>query len=137
MSNLRPTDKRKFALWAKQETLAEVKRIYRTDDCKSQSEFIEKAIQFYLGYLTAENHSNYLPNMFLSNMKSIVAESDNRTSRMMFKIAVELAMLQNIIANLNDIDEQSLTRLRGGCVDEVKRLGGNITFEDAVEWQKG
>ena len=56
---------------------------------------------------------------------------------MMFKIAVELAMLQNIIANLNDIDKQSLTRLRGGCVDEVKRLGGNITFENALDWQKG
>ena len=78
----------------------------------------------------------YLPNIFLSNMKSLVAESDNRTSRMMFKIAVELAMLQNIIANLNDIDKQSLTRLRGGCVDEVKRLGGNITFENALDWQK-
>ena len=55
----------------------------------------------------------------------------------MFKIAVELAMLQNIIANLNDIDKQSLARLRGGCVDEVKRLGGNITFENALDWQKG
>ncbi len=130
-------EKQRFTAWLYPETIDKVKEIYRTDDCRNKSEFIEKAIRFYVGYLTAEDKTNFLPNAFLSNMKSIVAESDNRTSRMMFKIAVELAMLQNIIANLNDIDEQSLTRLRGGCVDEVKRLGGNITFEDAVEWQKG
>lgn len=62
------------------------------DDCRNRSEFIEKAIRFYIGYLTAEDKTNYLPNIFLSNMKSIIAESDNRTSRMMFKIAVELAI---------------------------------------------
>ncbi len=129
-------EKQRFTAWLYPETIDKVKELYRIDDCRNKSEFIEKAIRFYVGYLTAEDKTNFLPNAFLSNMKSIVAESDNRTSRMMFKIAVELAMLQNIIANLNDIDEQSLTRLRGGCVDEVKRLGGNITFEDAVEWQK-
>lgn len=130
-------EKQRFTAWLYPETIDKVKELYRNDDCINKSEFIEKAIRFYVGYLTAEEKTNFLPNIFLSNMKSIVAESDNRTSRMMFKIAVELAMLQNIIANLNDIDEQSLTRLRGGCVDEVKRLGGNITFEDAVDWQKG
>ncbi len=129
-------EKQRFTAWLYPETIDKIKELYRIDDCRNKSEFIEKAIRFYVGYLTAEDKTNFLPNAFLSNMKSIVAESDNRTSRMMFKIAVELAMLQNIIANLNDIDEQSLTRLRGGCVDEVKRLGGNITFEDAVEWQK-
>lgn len=130
-------EKQRVSAWLYPETIDRIKDLYRMDDCRNRSEFIEKAIRFYIGYLTAEDKTNYLPNIFLSNMKSIVAESDNRTSRMMFKIAVELAMLQNIIANLNDIDKQSLARLRGGCVDEVKRLGDNITFENALDWQKG
>ena len=129
-------EKQQVSAWLYPETIDRIKDLYRMDDCRNRSEFIEKAIRFYIGYLTAEDKTNYLPNIFLSNMKSLVAESDNRASRMMFKIAVELAMLQNIIANLNDIDKQSLTRLRGGCVDEVKRLGGNITFENALDWQK-
>ena len=130
-------EKQRVSAWLYPETIYRIKDLYRMDDCRNRSEFIEKAIRFYIGYLTAEDKTNYLPNIFLSNMKSIVSESDNRTSRMMFKIAVELAMLQNIIANLNDIDKQSLTRLRGGCVDEVKSLGGNITFENALDCQKG
>lgn len=132
-----PKDKRKFALWLYPETLDKVKELYRGDDCISRSEFIEKAIRFYVGYLTAENKSGFLPNLFLSNMKSIAAESDNRQSRMLFKLAVEIAILQNIMAAAQDIDPVSLERLRGECVKEVKRLNGSFRLEDAVDWQKG
>ncbi|NBK80026.1 ribbon-helix-helix protein, CopG family [bacterium D16-76] len=130
-----PKDKYKFALWLHPDTLAKVKELYRQDDCRSKSEFIEKAIRFYIGCLTAEDGTSYLPNAFLSNMKSIVAESDNRQSKMIFKLAVELAMLMNVVAASSEIDEISLARLRGECVQEVKRLNGNFRFEDAVEWQ--
>lgn len=131
-----PKDKQKFPLWAKPETLQSVKEIYRTDNCKSQSEFIEKAILFYIGYLTADKPQSFLPNMFLSAMKSIVAESDNRVSRMLFKLAVELAVTMNVVAATNEIDEISLNRLKGECIKEVKRLNGAFSFDDAMDWQK-
>jgi len=98
---------------------------------------MERAIQFYISYLTAEDGGSYLPNVFLSTMKSIVAESDNRHSKMLFKLTVELAMLMNIIAAVQNIDKAALNRLRGECVKEVRRLNGNFTFDDAVDWQEG
>ena len=76
-----------------------------------------------------------MPNALLSTMKSIVAESDNRQSKMLFTLAVELAMLINVVAASSEIDEISLARLRGECIQEVKRLNGSFRFEDAVEWQ--
>lgn len=84
-----PKDKYKFALWLYPETLAKVKELYRKDDCVSKSEFIEKAIRFYIGFLTAEDKSNFLPNMFLSNMRGIVSESDTRISRLLFKMCFD------------------------------------------------
>lgn len=132
-----PKDKIKFALYLHPETLDKVKELYRPDDCCSKSEFIEKAVRFYIGYLTAETKSNYLPNMFLSNMRSIAAESDNRQSRMLFKLSVELAMVQNLIAAYYDVEPEMLSRLRGQCVREVSRLNGSFSMEDAVDWQKG
>lgn len=131
-----PKDKYKFALWLYPETLEKVKELYRKDDCISKSEFIEKAVRFYIGYLTAEDKANYLPNMFLSNMRSIVSESDTRQNRMMFKLAVEMALMMNIMAWQFDVDEITLERLRGECVKEVKRLNGNFSYEDALRWQK-
>ena len=130
-------NKKKFALWVYPETLDKVAEIYRTDNCESKSEFIEKAIRFYIGYLTSEDKKGYLPSVVTSTLKSIVAESDNRQNRMLFKLAVEIAIMQNLMASLNEIDPLSLERLRGECVREVKRLGGGFTFEDALTWQKG
>lgn len=129
--------KQRMQTWFKPSTLKIVDGLYKQDNCRSKTEFIEKAILFYAGYLSAENARTYLPNVVTSTLKSIVADSDNRTSRILFKIAVELAMLQNIVAATNQIDDISLNRLRGECVKEVKRLNGGLTFEDAVNWQKG
>lgn len=99
-----PKDKKKFLLWAYPSSLELVKNNYRKDKCKNQSEFIERVIQYYVGYITADDDTSYLPNAFLSNMKSIVAESDNRHSKILFKLAVEIAIMQNLVAAANDID---------------------------------
>ena len=132
-----PKDKIKFALYLYPETLERVRELYRQDDCISRSEFIEKAVRFYVGYLTAEDPSNYLPNLFLSNMRSIASESNSRTNRMLFKLAVEQAMMMNVLAANYDIAPETLARLRGSCVQEVKRLNGTFSLEDAVDLQKG
>ena len=132
-----PKDKRKFALWLYPETLDKIKQLYAEDDCRSKSEFIEKAVQFYIDHLTTEDQRSMLPNAMLSSMKSIIAESDNRICRLLFKMAVELAVTMNVVAANSDIDDITLERLKGECVKEVKRLNGNFTFCDANDWQKG
>lgn len=129
--------KRKFALWIKESTLDMVENIYKEDNCGSRSEFIEKAIIFYIGYLSSNDNSQYLPNILTSTLKSIVAESDNRMNRMIFKLAVELAMTMNVVAAMQNIDKELLNKLRGECVKEVKRLNGSFSLDDAYNWQKG
>lgn len=132
-----PKEKVKFALYLQPESMEQVEHWYRLIECRSKSEFIENAIKFYVGFLMADDGGTYLPNAFLSNMKSIVAESTNQISKMLFKQSVELAMLMNIIAATQDIDRDTLSRLRGECVKEIKRTNGSFSFKDAVDWQKG
>lgn len=129
--------KRKFALWVKESTLDLAKNHYKADNCSSQSEFIEKAIVFYTGYLSAEDNRAYLPSVIVSTLKGIVAESEHKQGRALFKLAVEMSIMMNLIAANNDIDKVTLERLRGECVAEVKRLNGKFTFDDALKWQKG
>lgn len=130
-------EKRKFALWARESTLKLAKELYKSDNCQSQSEFIEKAIIFYTGYISSNKNDEYLPNIITSSLKSIVKESDNRLTRAIFKIAVELAITMNLIASSQDVDKVTLDRLRGECIKEVKRLNGTFSFDDAYYWQKG
>ena len=129
--------KRRFQSWLRPSTIELMDRLYEDDNCKSKSEFIEKAIRFYAGFLSTNNAKEYLPNVVISTLKSIVAESSNRQNRMLFKLAVEIAIMQNLIALDQNIDPISLERLRGDCVKEVKRLNGSFSFEDALEWQQG
>ena len=127
----------KFAAYLQPDTLERVKELYRKSGARTKSDFIEHAIQFYIGRLTADDDTSYLPNAFLSNMRAIAYESDNRQSRMLFKLAVELAMVQNLIAAHYDIDLDTMDRLRGACVKEVSRINGYLKMEDAVDWQRG
>ena len=100
----------KFAAYLQPDTLERVKELYRKSGARTKSDFIEHAIQFYIGRLTADDDTSYLPNAFLSNMRAIAYESDNRQSRMLFKLAVELAMVQNLIAAHYDIDPDTMER---------------------------
>ena len=129
--------KARFSVWLHPEIMEQAKRWQKDDNCRSQSEFIEKAIEFYCGYVSSEKNKNYLSNIVVSTLKSIVRESDNRTGRLLFKIAVELAMTMNVLASMEEIDEIDLARLRGNCVEEGKRIKGMLSFDDAVEWQRG
>lgn len=130
-------NKIKFPFWVTPKTMETVKEMYKDDDCRSQSEFIEKAIHAYVGYLRADNSPGMLPNYMVSTMKAIVDSSDTRMCRMMFKLAVEMAIMMNILAANSEIKEESLSTLRQSCIDEVKRINGTLGFEDAYYWQKG
>ena len=130
-------DKNKFALWMYPETLERVEKLYREDGCKSRSEFIEKAINFYCGYLTAENYKEYFPEVIVSTVQGALDSFENRMASRMFKYAVELAMMMHVTAASLRVDEDTLSRLRGKCVNDVKKLNGRITFDDAVKYQKG
>ena len=132
-----PKEKDRFVIYLYPETLEKIKELYRNDDCRTQSQFVEKALRFYIGHLLADDDASYLPNAMLSTMKSIVAESENKISRTFYKVAVELAMVQNCFAySHKDITVESLARLRESVEDVVKSTNGMLKLEDAAEWQK-
>jgi metal-responsive CopG/Arc/MetJ family transcriptional regulator len=129
--------KTRIPLWLYPSTIEGVDAILEKDNCKSRSEFIEKAIRFYSGYIAAEDGMKYLPTAITSAMSGIVSSSENRMARLTFKLAVEMSMMMNILATTADVDENTLRRLRGKCVNDVKKSVGSVTFEDVVKFQKG
>lgn len=128
--------KRRFQLWLKPSVLQMADDLYEKDNCGSRSEFIEKAIQFYAGYLYGESAGDYLPKILISTLKGILNESDNRISRVLFKLAVEQAITMNVVAATCNISRDQLEKLRGTCVSQVKRSNGAYSFEDALDFQK-
>jgi len=120
--------------WIRPSVMARVEAMKAADNCESNSEFAEKALEFYLGYLECKENRFFLPNAITSAIKGIIAESANQQKTLLFKMAVEMNMMMNILADSNpDIDELMLQRLRGYCIDQVKKSNGLITFDDVVK----
>ena len=131
--------KRKFALWIRPSILEEARRLSQTDeaDCRSVSEYIGEAIEFYNGYIASERNKNYFGRVIISTLKAIVSESNTQINRMIFKLAVELAVTMNIVACVYDIDPESVKNVRTACIQEVKKSNGGFRLEDAIAWQRG
>ena len=129
-------NKVKFALWVYPQTMKDVEVHYKNDNCKSQSEFIEKAIRFYIGYLDEEKSVNYISPMITETVKAQIKGTEQRLARLIFKVAVELGKLSHMTAAMNDVDDETLKSLHAMCVTEVRKINGIIDYEDAVEYQR-
>lgn len=125
--------KQQLTIWVKPSVMKQIEALKEEDNCESKSEFIEKALQFYFGYLSCKDNNFYLPNALTSTIKSIVGENSNQQKTLMFKMAVEISMMMNLIARYHKVDEILLQRLRGYCVEEVKRTNGILSFEDVLK----
>ena len=53
-------NKKRTAVWLTPGVIRRMDSWLEEDNCKTRSEFIEKALRFYMGYLAAEDTSEYL-----------------------------------------------------------------------------
>lgn len=132
-----PREKIKFALRMAPETQQLVREMCPRDNCQTQNEFIEKAIRFYAGYVSAQEAVSYLPPALVTPIRGTVHDSESRICRLLFKLAVELDMTMNILAAGMDIPEVQLQELRSHCVQNVKKTSGSISLDKAVAFQNG
>ncbi len=128
--------KEKMAVYFQPETIKKIEQEYREDNCSSKTEFIEKAVKFYIGYLRQQDEVNYLSPMITETMKAQIKGTEQRLARLMFKVAVELGKLSHMTAAMNDVDDETLKSLHAMCVTEVRKINGIIDYEDAVEYQQ-
>lgn len=129
-------NKVKFPLWAYPQTFRDVESHFRRDNCRSQSEFIEKAIRFYIGYLDEERSVNYISPLITEIVNATIKGTEQRLARLLFKVAVELGKLSHMLAAVNDIDEETMRQLQGMVAAEVRKINGIIDCEEAVRYQK-
>ena len=103
----------------------------------SRSEFICDAIMHYIAVINMQESSRVLTPALESVIGSKIALTEDRINRIVFKLGVEVAMMNNILASTHNIDSDSMDALRRFCTNEVATIGGKYSFEDAVKFQQG
>lgn len=59
------------------------------------------------------------------------------SARLLFKLAVEINMMMNVLAAGMEISDEDLRQLRVRAIREVKQTNGRINFKDAIDYQRG
>ncbi|WP_312940648.1 hypothetical protein [Oscillibacter sp.] len=77
---------------------------------------------------------DYLPGTVAATLEGVLLQFGDRMGRLMFKQAVDLAMVGRLIAADADIDKVTLERLRDRCVQDVKQTNGQISFRDIMRF---
>ena len=127
----------RIGVYINNELLARCDAAMEKTNAESRSEFIRDAIEHYIAVLNMKESSRVLTPALESVIGSKIALTEDRINRIVFKLGVEVAMMNNILAATHNIDEDSLSALRRGCTNEVAAIGGKYSFEDAVKFQQG
>ena len=130
-------EKVKFQMRIDPDTDRKIKAAMPRANCRSQNEFMEKAVRFYCDYLAAEDVADFLPPIFVHAMQGTIQSSENRIARLLFKLTVEISMIMNVLAAGLEIDTSQLDDLRWRCVQEIKKVNGTISFKDTLAKNQG
>lgn len=123
--------------WLSEDCLEKIEINMQIDESRNRSEFIEKAIDYYSIFLNTENNKDIVSQIFVTVFESKLSLTEERLSKLLFKLAVEQAKLSNVLAFVSEIDDETLQKLHKKCVEEVKSTNGKISFEDTFKYQKG
>lgn len=129
-------NKVKKGFWITGKLDEEIDSYLALDDCDSRSEFVEKAVQFYIGYLNTKNADAFLPQAVSAVLIGTMDYYAQRIGVQLYKLAVEQNLCNHILACDTDMDQRTYELMRGRSVREVKATNGGITFKDALDFQK-
>lgn len=121
----------RLALRMQPETKRRIEQWYQADDCKSQNEFVEKAVNFYADYLSAQDNT-LLPTAIKSMIDGRLGVLEDHISRRGFTRDVELDVIIGIFADVFQISLDDLKRRRAESVRNVKATNGLISLEKRV-----
>ena len=129
-------NKKRTAVWLTPGVIRRMDGWLEEDNCKTRSEFIEKALRFYMGCLATEDTSEYLSRALVDTLRGTLADNENRLRTLLFKLCVEVNMMSHTVAAHFRADPVNRRELRAYAVDEVLRTDGKISFDDALDLQR-
>ena len=129
--------KSKYAIYLYPSQMEEIKSLMEQANAKSQSEFVSNAIRFYIGYLQQGKNVDYLAPIIAQTIQEEIRSTEKNISQILFKLAVEAAMLSELQATQIRVPQDQMEQLRRMCSRIVAENNGIITLEKAIKHQQG
>lgn len=119
-------EKYKITVRMNEKTKAEIDEMMGDAHTGSVNAFINKAIEFYIGYLKQGKNLNYISPILASAVKSEIKNVERNFSEMIFKTAVQISMLTQLVADEKEFEDDYLDKLYNWCAQRVASTNGII-----------
>ena len=117
------------------ELKAEIQNMMSESNATSMADFVRQATEFYIAYLRQKKSIDFLAPLLAQTIKNEIESVEKNISSMLYKLAVEQGIVNNIVACYNGVDGETVRELREMCSREIAENNGIITFEEAMEFQ--
>ncbi len=114
---------------------AEIMRMMREANATSMADFVRQATEFYIAYLRQRKSIDFLAPLPAQTIKNEIESVERNVSQMIYKLAVEQAIANNILACYNGVSDETVRELREMSSKDVAENNGIITFEEAMKFQ--
>ncbi len=95
---------------------------------KSRNAFIREAVDFYCAWLEKEHMERFLLPSLESVIDAKIKDSEGRIRNVEFKMATQIAMLTELLAEYLNYSEDDLDRLRADAIRHLKETNGSFRF---------
>lgn len=120
-------------MYIKKQSIIKANSLITLTESSSRNDVVEKAIDFYFGFITSQLSQEFLCSTLGSKMEGLVGTLGTRIARGNFRSAVETDMLTRMLASVVHVSGPEYNKLRRRSIDEVKRTNGAIDILKAVE----
>ena len=122
------SSKHHISFWIKDSNLKETEINMTAIGCKSRSDYIDTAVEFYNGYLHNKHNEEYVNKNVVNTVQGMLDSFERRMARQLFKQSVEISKIFWLMVKEMDVNPEDADTLHASCTDEVKKINGAIQF---------
>ena len=121
--------KEQISIQIPKDTLKKIECISTLNDTlKSRNSAIEKAVDYYFGFLTANKSQDFLLTAYGQAMESAIKSSSDRLAKVLYKSSVETNVLTRVVAVALDVDRSQYDKMRKTAVEDTRFSNGIINL---------
>ena len=95
---------------------------------KSRNTFIREAVDFYCAWIEKEHIEKFLLPSLESVLTAKIRDSESRVRNVEFKIAVQVAMLTQMLMDYYQDSDEDVQALQESAVRQVKETNGSFRY---------
>ena len=95
---------------------------------KSRNTFIREAVDFYCAWLEKEHIEKFLLPSLESVLTAKIRDSESRIRNVEFKMAVQVAMLTQMLMDYYQYSDEDVQALQESAVRQVKETNGSFRY---------